>query len=208
VTDEIWLEIKRTKPEEVKNRIGLDYLPDLKAFELTSFNQRFLIYPGEKKIESSDKLGDIFLKRFSYLLTPVFLNYLLRFKPDKSGSDFISYRSLRGGETYFRGSHQLPLFDLLGHFNSTLEKKENKLKKAAYKLDGLDFPLADLAYQFFPLPELPVVISFWKGEEELPSEANFLFPASAENCFPLDVLWAIAVYTCKALLLLIELNNI
>jgi hypothetical protein len=75
-------------------------------------------------------------------------------------------------------------------------------------LGGLDFPLADLAYQFFPLPELPVVISFWKGDEELPSEANFLFPSSAENYFLLDVLWAIAVYTCKAWLLVIEINNV
>lgn len=156
-----------------------------------------MISLSEKKIIPTGKLGELLLKRLSYLIYPIFLWYLLRAEERELTEDFLSYRSLRGGETFFRGSHELPLSRLAEKF----EKEPENLYQSALLLGGESFSIGEQSFKFLPLPRVPVVVTFWRGEEGIPASANFLFESQTQEYLPLDLLWAIAMYVCQVLLI-------
>lgn len=171
-------------------------MPEEKSYKLISLGKPYHISLSEKKITSTDPFGELLLKRLSYLIYPIFLWYLIKAEEKKSTGDFLSYRSLKGGETFFRGSHQLPLQKLIEGFENAPESLEN----AAFFLGGQRFSPGDLACKFSPLPQLPVVVTFWRGEENIPASGNLLFESQAQEFLALDVLWAIAMYVCQAII--------
>ncbi len=192
-----WEELKKLDPEKVAKKANVFYNSKKQQYELFSLGKPYVVSLLEKKVWSSDFFGEFLLKRLSYLMYPVFLWYLIKAEGRKPNKDFLSYRSLRGGETFFRGSHQLPLQKLVERFESSPES----LEQTARLLDGERFLPGDLAYKFFPLPHLPVVVTFWQGEENIPASGNFLFESQAQDFLPLDILWAIAMYVCQAFII-------
>lgn len=65
---------------------------------------------------------------------------------------------------------------------NTFKRKIQELKTRALNIGALDlssdYPTADLALLFKPLPKVPVLLLFWdeeKGEEDMPAQVNVLF---------------------------------
>ncbi len=189
-----WKELEKLEPELVARKAKVIYLSEKKHYNLFSLGKPYFVSLPKRKVWSSDPFGELLIKRFSYLIYPVFLWYLIKAEEIEPAGDFISYQSLKGGETFFRGSHQLPFSKLLQLY----ERKFENLERAALKLEGRNFSFGDCAYKFMPLPRVPVAITFWQGEEGIPSSCNFLFDSQVQKYLPLDILWAIAVYVCQA----------
>lgn len=198
--EKLWQELIKREPEEVAQKAKVVYQTELKVFYLLSLGQTFQVSPMEREISPLTSLGKLLYQRFKYLIDLTFLFYLLRADGRGLNGKYLSYKSLKGGETFFRGSHTLSFSKLLKVF----ECAPQELDLAAEKLGGKKIDLGDLAYEFTALPLLPLVLSFWKGEEEIPSSANLLFDASVEDFLPLDLLWAVSAYVVNALSLVLK----
>jgi hypothetical protein len=96
---------------------------------------------------------------------------------------WISFSELPDGAFYFR-AFQGYTGDLLARaFGGDLEA----LARAAEKLGGRRGAEGDLAFSFRALPRVPLHIVCWRGDEEFPPGAKFLFDSSAGRHLPTDV---------------------
>ncbi|OGS57213.1 MAG: hypothetical protein A3K60_05940 [Euryarchaeota archaeon RBG_19FT_COMBO_56_21] len=106
----------------------------------------------------------------------VILHYLLG-SPGKLEHRLISYREIEGGSLYYSVFHQRAIAPLVRMF----ERDPEALGRAASSLGGIRVQRGDMSFDFMFFPFLLVNISFWKGDEEVPTTGNILFDASAAN---------------------------
>lgn len=66
-----------------------------------------------------------------------------------------------------------------GEVAQTFAGREEELKKAAQALGGGEIPYgsADLALRFSALPRVPLLLLYWRGEEEFPARSALLLDA-------------------------------
>ena len=57
---------------------------------------------------------------------------------------------------------------------------------ACKKAGGQPSDVADSSYHFMGLPRVPLMVSYWLGDEEFPSTCKVLFDSSACNYLPID----------------------
>jgi len=62
----------------------------------------------------------------------------------------------------------------------------NAFHKACQSTGGQPADLASASYVFQPLPHVPLVITYWLGDEDFPSSCKILFDESASHYLPID----------------------
>ena len=60
-------------------------------------------------------------------------------------------------------------------------------KSACEKSGGAAAPSGDAAYVFYALPNLPMLVNYWCGDDDFPSSCKILFDSSASHYLPTDV---------------------
>ena len=60
-------------------------------------------------------------------------------------------------------------------------------KSACEKSGGVAALSGDAAYIFYALPNLPMLVNYWCGDEDFPSSCKILFDSSASHYLPTDV---------------------
>jgi hypothetical protein len=68
----------------------------------------------------------------------------------------------------------------------TFENKQQAFEQAAKSLGGEAYSLGDAAFGFWALPCVPLMVVFWRGDDEFPSSVQILFNASASHYLPTD----------------------
>lgn len=192
-----WKNLLKKNVEEVVTQAGVRFDRSEGCFEVDSLNHIFLIYPLRQEIRSNSPSGQILLKRLNYFLKPVLLNYLLQAKNIPLSGDYVTPSSLSGGETFFRGSHELPFERLALLF----ELEKEKLERIALNLGGMPAEFGDFSFKLFPLPKVPVVLVFWRGDEEFPAEAKIMYDKTVKLHLPVDLIWSVSMYTLLAFLI-------
>ncbi|OGS44379.1 MAG: hypothetical protein A3K76_03875 [Euryarchaeota archaeon RBG_13_57_23] len=104
----------------------------------------------------------------------VLLHYLLG-APGRLDGTLISYRDVEGGSLYYSVFHQRAIAPMVNMF----ENDPAALDRSAIALGGARVQRGDMSFDFLFFPFLLVNISFWKGDEEVPTTGNILFDASA-----------------------------
>jgi hypothetical protein len=113
-------------------------------------------------------------------ITIPLLNYIVYSKGDNPTGSWVSFRELKNGAAMSalfeqRGEKRLQrladshteLFDdLIGIFSGTKEKK---------------IFTSDISIVLHPLPKLPLLICYWRPEDDLGSKLNILFDATADR---------------------------
>ena len=61
------------------------------------------------------------------------------------------------------------------------------LRVACEKVGGKIAPVGDAAYIFYALPRLPLLVNYWRGDEDFPSSCKILFDSSVNHYLPTDV---------------------
>ncbi len=121
--------------------------------------------------------------------------YLLRVKDIPLSEEWISEKDLPGGATFFRGPHLIPTELISGQFGNDL----HAFNIWCEKLGGIQIDLADSAFRFQITPDIPVVVLYWKGDEDFPAKAKMLYNRTINEQLPLNVIWALAVGVCGRL---------
>ena len=81
-----------------------------------------------------------------------------------------------------------------------IESDIHKFSDIALQLNGSILDIGDVAYQFLIFPKVPVVVVYWGGDEEFPSNCKILFDETVCNYFPTDACAIIGSMLTQAIL--------
>lgn len=123
-------------------------------------------------------------RRPSPLLEVVVLSHLSMAKDLPLKQSLLGLKDLKAS-SFFEGSHRI---------NTTTLKRflDNQLveyKVLEDRLSAQVVSMGDLGLRFQVFPRVPVWLVYWRGDEEFPSEVNFLFDGSVQEQMPTDAIW-------------------
>jgi hypothetical protein len=176
-------------PTEVCRRTACVYDADNKSYTIEVWGETYRVTPAERSVM---KIDPIFEQDHGYIGLFV-IHYLLESKSVTLDNDWISEKEIPGGATFFRGPHALPTERISTRFGNDLTAFE----KHCQALHGSPLEMADTAYRFDIVPQVPVAALYWCGDEEFPAEAKLLFDRSIGRYLATDVVFALAVGICE-----------
>ena len=106
------------------------------------------------------------------------INYLGRADGTSLSGEFISFRELEGGSTFYPAYQEQtlsPLSKLAG------QKIPVDLNNACLQLGGDLHGRGDAGATLHFFPRFPITVIFWQGDEELAASANLLFDQKANH---------------------------
>jgi hypothetical protein len=74
------------------------------------------------------------------------------------------------------------------------------LVEAGERLGGTRLAMGDASVRLLPFPKMPVKIIVWRGDDEIPANASFLFDESAADILPVEDLCVLAEDTVERLI--------
>jgi hypothetical protein len=122
--------------------------------------------------------------------------YLLEAKEMRPSGQWVTAQSLRAGDFFFRGLHELPTGELARAYGSSPQA----FLAAGRRLGGRVAEGGDACCELQVLPRIAIRLVLWTGDEEFPARVNMLFDSLADEHLPLDVIHTMARHVVKAML--------
>ncbi len=189
--EKAWKILQYMDKDKVCRNSGVTYEEKKKLYKLIALGQDFSISPEEKKIINLTKEGDIFLSKLAYFFTLSVPWYMISSKDIRATGRLVKPEGLPGGDTFFKGSHTLPLDAVAKRYGNN---KEGFIEKSKL-YGGMPVKFGDIAFELKPMPRILTTIIIWLEDEEFPPRIDMLFDSSAEFQAPLDILWSLAMMT-------------
>jgi hypothetical protein len=192
-----WEELIKLDPAEVCRRSLGTYDLEKEAYRIPLLRQGYTIHPFHRSItrESdsetpSHRYGDVLFDEALVLIV-----YLLRAREIPLAGNQQTEKDLPGGETFFRGPHELARRPILEHFGRNPEAFHG----AAASLGGRRLDFGDAAFRFTALPRIPIDYILWAEDDEFPARLTIAFDPTVSAHLPLDVIWALVHLTTRRL---------
>ena len=157
-----------------------------------SFSDKKLTIKCLGKDFSVDNKGNIFtdIHVHSWIAVPV-LNYIITGAGAPVSGTWVPFRELEGGKTWYR------LF---------AQRCEKPLKKVADTYTDLFEDMihlfngrqvekhytSDISLVLHPLPKVPILICYWKPEDDLESDLNIFFDSKVEENLNIESIYTLA----------------
>lgn len=125
----------------------------------------------------------------------LFLDYLVQGDGTPPSGQWIGFQELPNG-MFYRKAFQGYSGDQLVH---DLSAKIDAFRDAATSLGGEPVELGDAAYAFRVLPNVPLAVVWWNGDDEFPANGTVLFDASTSHYLPTDGLAIVGRMLCRKL---------
>ena len=126
-----------------------------------------------------------------WIMIPVF-NYIIESAGIPVSGQWVPFRELEGGKTWYRLFGQRcekPLKQVADTYTDLFEDMirlfNGKQVENHYN--------ADISLVLHPLPKVPVLICYWKPEDELESNLNLFFDATAEENLNIESIYTLGV---------------
>ena len=184
-----WEELAPLDPAEVCRRSLATYALEEEAYRIPLLHQKYTIHPFRRSMARqadpaarSHRYGDILFDEALVLII-----YLLRAREIPLAGKQQTEKDLPGGETFFRGPHELARRPILKHFGRNPEA----FRKAAAALGGQRLDFGDAAFRFQALPRIPLDYILWAEDDEFPARLTIAFDPTVSDHLPLDVVWAL-----------------
>jgi hypothetical protein len=192
-----WEEFITLDPAEVCRRSLCTYDPADGAYRIPLLHRGYTIHPFRRSITRetdpatrSHRSGDILFDEALVLII-----YLLRAREIPLAGKQQTEKDLPGGETFFRGPHELARRPILKHFGRNPEA----FHRAAASLGGKRLDFGDAAFRFQALPRIPLDYILWAEDDEFPARLTIAFDPTVSDHLPLDVVWALVHLTTRRL---------
>lgn len=95
---------------------------------------------------------------------------------------WVSFADLPGGRIYHTAFQGYTGDELVKTFGLELDS----FKQACCLLGGRETVVGDASFIFEALPRIPLMVTYWLGDEDFPSSCKILFDASACHYLPID----------------------
>lgn len=186
VDPSLWEELLAKSADDVCRRANVFFNETTGSYEIPFFSTTLICSPANRTIEFKESLP---YNRVDFELALVVLHYLLHAAPQNPTGKWVGEKDIPGGNVFFYGPHQLPTRPLEELFQVDMEYFD----RAASILGGLREERGDRAYVFRVFPKVPVMLVFWKGDEEFEPKVNFRFDETIIRHFPvLDQIFALS----------------
>lgn len=151
--------------------------PGRGEFRLSLFNSPTIVtYPGFVGVGVED---DILPLPFQAVLA----YYFHTADGTPLSGRWISFAELPDGRTYNRAFQGYSGDELVKAFGLDVDS----FKSACEKSGGVVTPSGDAAYIFYALPNLPMLVNYWCGDEDFQSSCKILFDNATSHYLPTDV---------------------
>ena len=97
--------------------------------------------------------------------------------------EWVSFADLPGGRIYAQAFQGYSGNLLTKAFNLDIQS----FRRACASAGGRPVEFADAAFAFNALPHIPLLVTYWLGEDEFPSASKVLFDPTAVRHLPIDV---------------------
>lgn len=189
IVDDIYFKgLAEKDPLDLCKRALCRYDDEKKCYVVSVWGDEYEIFPHERRIDLPDKTVQ---KPHEYF--PLFIvYYLLKLNGIEVTGEWISEKDLPGGPTFFRGPHEIPTRLISQRFGNDIDAFRNR----CVVLHGTSLDMGDAAFRFEIVPDIPVVVLYWAGDDEFPPEAKILYDRSIAEKLTLDIVFALAVEIC------------
>jgi hypothetical protein len=186
IDDRYWEELQSLNPSDVCRRSLARYDHTKGAYQLRLLDEDLLIYPSQKKVVRAVKPLNQHDMSPGFNVVLVSVHYLLHSKEIPMTCEYVTGQELTDGDFFFKGPHALPDWKIQKRFENDAEAFLEKGKL----LGGVPIDFGDVGLEFLLLPRIRIACVLWLADDEFPARAQFLFDATADKHFALDVLWA------------------
>ncbi len=124
------------------------------------------------------------------------LDYLARADGSPPTGRWLGFRELPHGGFYWQAFQGYSGDDLVRSLVGDIAA----FRRGAERLGGSPLPLGDAAHAFRALPNVPLAVVWWDGDEEFPPKAAVLFDAVAPRYLPTDGLAILGRMLCRRLI--------
>lgn len=169
VLNSAWNEIlTKDKQEICKNSLAIF---ENNCFKVKFFGEEIFVDLQNRKIIAKEKL--------SITAEILILHYLINAKEIFPSENYISFREFKNGEVYFNAFKQRAIIPIAESFALF----PNKFSIACRELKGEKTLLKTVDYncKIFVFPKIPINCILLLGDEEVSSNANILFDATANE---------------------------
>jgi hypothetical protein len=189
VDDIYYKELAEKDPEDFCRRTSCRYDDKKKCYLISAWGDEYGIFPDQRRIDLLNNTvqnpNDFFHLFIVY--------YLLKSKEVKAAGEWISEKDLPGGPTFFRGPHEIPTRLISQRFGNDIEA----FRSRGVVLHGSPLDMGDAAFRFDIVPDIPVAVLYWTGDDEFPPEAKILYDKSISGQLTSDIVFALAVAICE-----------
>jgi hypothetical protein len=176
---ELRASLEQIPRETLAARTGASYLeigPGRGEFHFNLFDKAIIgAFPQLTFFDAAgDKLPDF--------LQALLLYYFATADGAPLTGEWVSFADLPDGRMYnqaFQGYSGNVVRDII---SNQLEK----FKTACLALGGEPLDIGSASFTFSALPRLPLLVTFWLGDEDFPSSCKILFDSSASHYLPID----------------------
>lgn len=111
------------------------------------------------------------------------LYYLITADDTPLTNTWVSFADLPNGRMYNRAFQGYSGDEVAKSFGSDLEG----FKQACSVVGGKEISVGDGSFNFQALPRVPLLVTYWLGDEDFPSSCKILFDESVHHYLPIDV---------------------
>lgn len=189
----LWERLRHADPQVICRNAQVRYHAATRSYLVPFLNGEYACFPEEERIIS--QLPDVDVRdNFQFYL--VVLHYLIEAQSTGLTGRWVSEQEIPGGDLFFRGPHVFHTAPLEKLFGTRLDL----FAAAAEKLGGMPVASGDLAYRFWPLPRIPLLVLLWRGDDEFPAVVHVRLDAGIlDHLHTLDTIWAMVNVVCRSL---------
>lgn len=137
---------------------------------------------------SGNMFSDIHINM--WIAVPI-LSYVLRCKGVPLTGRWIPLRELKGGQE----KNSLFVKRSLNSFKKIADRYPNLFEDLIVIFNGREIEShfdSDISMVLYPLPKLPMLVCYWRQEEEMESDLHLFFDSSADMNADIDIVYGIA----------------
>jgi hypothetical protein len=177
--DELRSALQHLDPEQAAARSGATYLTQGHGrgeLHVPLWGQECILTWPELTGSNSraEPLSDFHLALLFY--------YLLTADGTSRTGRWVSFADLPNGRTYSTAFQGYSGDEVVKAFGMNLDA----FRQVCISAGGMEENLANASFTFLPLPRVPLMITYWLGDEDFPSSCKILFDGSASHYLPID----------------------
>ncbi len=187
----LWENLAQADPGDVCRHSGAQYDDTIGSYILGFLQERYRICPGSREFEPWE--GPVPAGAHSVDLKVIIITYLLSAQAIPLAGKLVAGNNLRGGKSFFQGTHRFPLEPLVERYGRDPEG----FLTQELSVGAAQEHFGDVGLRFPALPRIPVIMVLWVGDEEFPARFNVLFDVSVDQHLPLDAIYGLVSEICR-----------
>ena len=177
--DELRSTLRLQDPELVAVRSAVSYLtlgPERGKLHVPLWGTTYVLSFPELIVYDNH---DLPLSEFQQAM---FLYYLLTADGTRLTGKWVSFADLPDGRMYNAAFQGYSGNEIVKTFGFDLDG----FKSACIEIDGEPVDIGSASFVFQALPRVPLMLTYWLGDEDFPSSCKVLFDESAGHYLPID----------------------